>query len=42
MEIGSALPDTIASRVRDSFARQGLMRLLGAELAEMKALAKLL
>lgn len=37
MEIGSALPDTIASRVRDSFARQGLMRLLGAELAEMKA-----
>lgn len=37
MEIGSDLPDATLARIRDSFARQGLMRLLGAELAGVKA-----
>ncbi|MCZ0961772.1 PaaI family thioesterase [Paracoccus benzoatiresistens] len=37
MEIGSDLPPAVADRVRDSFARQGLMSLLGAELADVKA-----
>ena len=37
MEIGSDLPQAALDRIRDSFARQGLMSLLGAELAEAKA-----
>lgn len=37
METGSDLPDATVARIRDSFARQGLMRLLGAELAGVKA-----
>ncbi|WEF25976.1 PaaI family thioesterase [Paracoccus sp. S3-43] len=37
MDIGSTLPDETVARIRDSFARQGLMGLLGAELAEVKA-----
>lgn len=37
MEIGSDLPDAAVARIRDSFARQGLMSLLGAELADVKA-----
>ena len=37
MEIGSDLPPAAVTRVRDSFARQGLMALLGAELADVRA-----
>ena len=37
MEIGSDLPDAIVDRITESFARQGLMRHLGAELAGVKA-----
>ena len=37
MEIGSAADQAIVSRIQDSFDRQGLMQLLGAELAEVKA-----
>lgn len=37
MNIGSTLPAPTESRIRDSFARQGLMRHLGAELADLKA-----
>lgn len=37
MEIGSDLPDAIVDRITESFARQGLMRHLGAELADVKA-----
>jgi uncharacterized protein (TIGR00369 family) len=37
MEIGSDLPDAIVDRITESFARQGLMRHLGAELAHVKA-----
>lgn len=37
MDIGSTLPDATVARIRDSFARQGLMGLLGAELAQVKA-----
>jgi uncharacterized protein (TIGR00369 family) len=37
MEIGSDLPDATLDRIRDSFARQGLMSLLGAKLEEVKA-----
>jgi uncharacterized protein (TIGR00369 family) len=37
MEIGSDLPDATVDRIRDSFARQGLMSLLGAKLEEVKA-----
>lgn len=37
MDIGSTLPDATAARIRNSFARQGLMGLLGAELAQVKA-----
>ncbi|WP_237168398.1 PaaI family thioesterase [Paracoccus shandongensis] len=37
MEIGSDLPDATVARIRDSFDRQGLMRLLGAELADVRA-----
>lgn len=37
MEIGNDLPDAIVERVAESFARQGLMRHLGAELADVKA-----
>ena len=37
MEIGSDLPEATVTRIRDSFARQGLMRLLGAELGDVKA-----
>lgn len=34
-DIGSAVDDTVATRIRDSFVRQGLMTHLGAELAEI-------
>lgn len=37
MEIGSDLPRATVTRIRDSFARQGLMGLLGAELGDVKA-----
>lgn len=37
MEIGSDLPQAAVDRIRDSFARQGLMRHLGAELGDVKA-----
>lgn len=37
MEIGTDLPAAAADRIHDSFARQGLMHLLGAELADIKA-----
>ncbi|WP_295044667.1 PaaI family thioesterase [uncultured Paracoccus sp.] len=37
MEIGSTLPDATLARIRDSFGRQGLMALLGAELGDVKA-----
>lgn len=37
MDIGNDLPEATVTRIRDSFARQGLMRLLGAELAGVKA-----
>lgn len=37
MKIGSDLPDAIVERIAESFARQGLMRHLGAELADVKA-----
>lgn len=36
-DIGAALDDKVVTRVRDSFARQGLMTHLGAQLAEMRA-----
>ena len=36
MTIGDPLDDTIAARLRDSFARQGLMAHLGAELVQMQ------
>lgn len=36
-QIGATLDDTTIARVRDSFARQGLMRHLGAELADIRA-----
>lgn len=37
MDIGSDLPQATVDRIRDSFARQGLMSLLGAELDRIKA-----
>ncbi|SNR56684.1 PaaI family thioesterase [Paracoccus sediminis] len=37
MDIGHDLPQETVQRIGDSFARQGLMRLLGAELAQVKA-----
>ena len=37
MDIGSDLPQATVDRIRDSFARQGLMSLLGAELDQIKA-----
>lgn len=37
MDIGSDLPQATVDRIRDSFARQGLMSLLGAELGQIKA-----
>lgn len=36
-EIGAALDDATISRVQDSFATQGLMAHLGAELADIRA-----
>ena len=37
MNIGDDLPDATVRRIADSFGRQGLMGLLGAELASVKA-----
>lgn len=37
MDIGDDLPKATKQRIADSFARQGLMRLLGAELAQVQA-----
>ncbi|WP_374299117.1 PaaI family thioesterase [Paracoccus sp. (in: a-proteobacteria)] len=37
MNIGDDLPPATVTRIRDSFARQGLMRHLGADLAEVKS-----
>lgn len=37
MDIGSDLPAAIVDRITESFDRQGLMRHLGAELADVKA-----
>lgn len=36
MEIGAEIDPALAARIRDSFERQGLMRHLGAELAELR------
>ncbi|PTX04056.1 PaaI family thioesterase [Pararhodobacter aggregans] len=37
MQIGEAVPGEIAARARESFARQGLMAHLGAEITEVRA-----
>ncbi len=37
MQVGDPIPEEIIIRARESFARQGLMAHLGAEMADMRA-----